>query len=102
MMSKSKRRPAYDIVLRAMNNGIEVELSDGNTYAMIDNMLCIKMKVWKDGRSPFRDPEPDEIRYHDFALPFNVFSKMCDEMSEEQLMGLIFQNVMKKQRDDND
>lgn len=94
-MRDIKRRPNYEIVLRAMRNGAEVEMPDNNTYTIVDDTLCVKMKVWKGGHSPIVTTEPDEIHYIEADILFNTFSKWCDKLSEEQIIGLVFQLTMK-------
>ena len=97
-----KRRPNYDIVLRNLRNGAEVEFPDGYKYALIDGVLCFEMKVWKHGRSPIREPnEPDEIRWVECQMTFNRFMNQCEKFTEEDILGIVFQNTlgsMKKDR----
>ena len=95
-----KRRPNYDIILRALHNGAEVEFPDGFKYCLLDNKLCFLMRVWKNGRSPTRDKEPDEERWHECDMPFNLFMKYCEQFTEEDIMSLVFQNTLGKMKKD--
>lgn len=95
-MNTPKRRPNHDIVLRALDVGVEVTLPNGYTYEMFEDQLHFQMKVWLNGRSPTRDNEPDEIRLCVADMTMNYFMKQCDLMSEEDIIGLAAATALRK------
>lgn len=84
-------RPAYQIVMDALEIGLEVKLGQ-YTYALMEGtdaqnrdgrMLCIKM--WNDTRQ--------EPHYINPEMTFNDFLRECDKLTEKDLL-LIGANVV--------
>ena len=95
----SKKKPNWLIIYEAMENGQEILFPDGLTYTVIDDTLCIQLKVYKGiGKLPTADAEPDEIKWVECDMSIKQFKLQCEEFAEEDVIGFAFGNAMKDMR----
>lgn len=71
-------RPKHEIVLRAMQQGMEVEFPDGFTYAMIDNKICVNLQCYEEG-------QPTEIQWSTSDMSLNCFIAQCHRIEEDKI-----------------
>jgi hypothetical protein len=95
-------REKYEIILRAMQQGQEIKLPDGYTYAMVEGEVCIVLKCYY-GRSCNLDEqdEPDGIRYCHSDMSLNYFLAQCNEMGDEEVAGIAANTALTRMKRDN-
>lgn len=86
-------RSKRDMVLRALERGIEVSLEE-NRYVFDDNGdLAILVQTSSDG-------ENWEERAYLSDITFGYFTKMCNELSDEYIMRINFSTAMEEMKND--
>lgn len=85
------RRPNWEIVLRAMQKDIAVEL-DGHTFCLINDRLCMRLLSYKNegGSLAF-----SEERWVASDLLFNSFIELCEVLSEDQIVNIVASTTMR-------
>jgi len=91
-------RPKWQIVLSALQAGIELTHPDSPRLAWINNKLCYALDVFTSN-SPV-DGEPDEVRYVIADISLNNFIEFCEGLSEERIVSIAFSSAMEKMKDD--
>lgn len=81
---KSKQKPAIEIVLRALNLGLQVKLLDGYTYLMQDDEIGILLTNETTGEELFGVCD----------MSLNYFLKQVNSMSYEALTLLSFSSAL--------
>jgi hypothetical protein len=89
-----KRKPNWQILWNAMENGIEIELH-GLTYTIVDGKLCARLHVYHNGGG-LNKKEPDETRYLVSDISLNDFIEECDKIPEEKIVGYAASSVLTK------
>jgi hypothetical protein len=80
--TKTKRKPAYEIVLNALQAGLTVRLGD-REYMMQDDQIVIKVTCYKNGLD--KDCE-EKMLVIDMTL--NNFISLCNQIPENELFGI--------------
>ena len=93
---ESKHRPNWEIVMRAMNLGMEIKMPDGYTYTMVDGKLCLRLEYWEDA-SKLSEPS-DEIRWVESAMSLNDFIKYCEGFDEQKIAGFVVFNAINRNK----
>ena len=84
-------RTKRDMVLRALERGIEVSLRE-NRYMLDENgKLGFLM-------STSSDMENWEENLYLSDISFNYFTEMCDELTEEQILRINFSTAMEEMK----
>lgn len=92
-----QKRPAFEIVLRAIQTyegRLVVTLPNSMKIGWAQNRLCEVIEVWHDAANVSQPP--DEERWVECSIPFNVFVDLCEQMTEEQIFDIIYLNVLSR------
>lgn len=76
-------RSNYEIVLRALQNGAEVKLPNGETHTLIDGELCFHLY-----------PDNPDSSWIPCDITFNEFLRQCDQLTETDIYNLAWSNAM--------
>ncbi len=91
-----KRKEKSLIILDALLNGITVEL-EGFKYKLgIDKTVCIVSQVWKNSELI------EEEHLMNSFIELSTFIYFCDQMTEEELIQVVFSLSMKKLQEEKD
>lgn len=86
------RRTNYEIVLRALTSGAEVELGDPpSTYRMVGHNLVVKATRQVLGGKA-SEPEPVWLNTD---MRLSLFLKLCEKASDETIAGIAADNGLR-------
>ena len=85
---KIRRKPSWEIVLNALNEGIPVIL-DQVQYLLVEGKICIKLQVYID-----KIKQADRILVNNISL--NHFIDLCERLSEEELFSISCDTALTK------
>jgi hypothetical protein len=87
---KSRMKPAIEIVLSALNAGIEVSFPDGKVFLIQDDEIGVPLKNLTTGEDLFGV----------CALPFNYFLRQANLMSGDDLFLLSCNTALRKKTEE--
>lgn len=90
----SKTRPKWEVVFRALQRGLEINLHDGLIYALVDGELCHKLDMYTCLES-LENQTPDEVWWVKSDMSLNTFIKLCNNIPADEFLSIGFSSAMK-------